>query len=49
MAAEGHRCAFVRLMEFLVEAERVGDLRKIALGGDEHAGATLAEYRGAPG
>jgi len=44
MAAEGHRCAFVRLMELLVEAERVEDLREIALSGDERAAVTLAEY-----
>lgn len=44
MVDEGHRCAFVRLMELLVEAGRVGDLREIALGGDERAGVTLAEY-----
>src|SRR5438093_1017049 len=44
MVDEGHRCAFVRLMELLVDAERVEDLREIALGGDERAGVTLAEY-----
>lgn len=44
MVDEDHRCAFVRLMELLVEAGRVGDLREIALGGDERAGVTLAEY-----
>lgn len=44
MIAHGHRCAFVRLMQLLVAADRVADLRAMALAGDERAGATLAEY-----
>lgn len=44
MVHEGHRCAFVRLMGLLVEAGWVGSLREVALGGDERAGVTLAEY-----
>jgi hypothetical protein len=44
MVVRGHRCAFVRLMELLVEADRVDDLRAMALAGDERAGVTLAEY-----
>jgi hypothetical protein len=44
MADDGHRCAFVRLMELLVEAGRVEDLRAMALAGDDRAEVTLAEY-----
>lgn len=44
MVDDGHRCAFVRLMDLLVNADRVADLRELALAGDERAGVTLAEY-----
>jgi hypothetical protein len=44
MVDQGHRCAFVRLMQLLVAADRVADLRAMALAGDERAGVTLAEY-----
>lgn len=44
MADAGHRCAFVRLMELLVEADRVEALRAMAVAGDDRAGVTLAEY-----
>ncbi len=44
MVDEGHRCAFVRLLELLVDADRVEDLREMALAGDERAGVALAEY-----
>jgi len=44
MADAGHRCAFVRLMELLVDASRVDTLRAMAVAGDNRAGVTLAEY-----
>jgi hypothetical protein len=44
MIAHGHHCAFVRLTQLLVAAERVADLRAMAPAGDERAGVTLAEY-----
>lgn len=44
MAEAGHRCAFVRLMELLVDAGRVDALRAMAVAGDDRAGVTLAEY-----
>jgi hypothetical protein len=44
MADAGHRCAFVRLMELLVDAGRVETLRAMAVAGDDRAGVTLAEY-----
>jgi hypothetical protein len=44
MAADGHRCAFVRLMELLVELDRTEDLRNMALQGDGRADTTLMEY-----
>jgi hypothetical protein len=44
LAAVGHRCAFVRLMQLLVEQDRVDDLRQMALQGDGRAEVTLLEY-----
>jgi 8-oxo-dGTP pyrophosphatase MutT (NUDIX family) len=44
MAAEGHRCALVRLMRLLVDSNRVEDLRQIAVAGDDWATVTLYEY-----
>jgi hypothetical protein len=44
MADAGHRCAFIRLMELLVDAGRVDALRAMAVAGDDRAGVTLAEY-----
>ncbi|HEV7898060.1 MAG TPA: NUDIX domain-containing protein [Planosporangium sp.] len=44
MTAEGHRCAFVRLMRLLVASNRVEDLRQIAAAGDDRATFTLYEY-----
>ncbi|MGC9670470.1 NUDIX domain-containing protein [Planosporangium sp. 12N6] len=44
MAAEGHRCAFVRLMRLLIDTNRIEDLRQIAVAGDDRATVTLYEY-----
>jgi hypothetical protein len=44
MVDAGHRCAFVRPMELLVDAGRVEDLRAMAVAGEDRAGVTLAEY-----
>lgn len=40
----GDRCAFIRLIEIMVDADRVDDLRLLARGGDGRAATTLMEY-----
>lgn len=45
MVGQGHRCAFVRLMQPPVAGDRVADLREMALPGDQRAGVMLAKYR----
>ncbi|GAB2661630.1 hypothetical protein GCM10027088_45020 [Nocardia goodfellowii] len=40
----GDRCAFIRLIEIMVDADRVDDLRLLARGGDDRAATTLMEY-----
>ncbi|HEX5595264.1 MAG TPA: NUDIX domain-containing protein [Micromonosporaceae bacterium] len=44
MSADGHRCAFVRLMQLLVEKDDIAALRALAAGGDDRAAVTLREY-----
>ncbi|MFQ6396411.1 hypothetical protein ACLMAJ_23420 [Nocardia sp. KC 131] len=44
LAHDGDRCAFIRLIEIMVDADRVDDLRLLARGGDDRAFATLMEY-----
>ncbi|MEV4125747.1 hypothetical protein [Nocardia sp. NPDC049707] len=41
---DGDRCAFIRLIEIMVDADRVDDLRLLARGGDDRALTTLMEY-----
>ena len=41
--ADGDRCAFVTLMEVLVDHDRIDDLRALAVAGDDRALATLME------
>lgn len=41
---QGNRCAFIRLIEILVDADRVDDLRRLARDGDGRAFTTLMEY-----
>ncbi|RKT83942.1 hypothetical protein SAMN05421805_11284 [Saccharopolyspora antimicrobica] len=41
--ADGDRCAFVRLIEVMVDGDRIDDLRALARGGDDRAFATLME------
>ena len=43
LADAGDRCAFVALMELLVDADRIDDLRALADAGDGRALATLME------
>lgn len=42
--ANGDRCAFVRLIEIMVDADRLDDLRFLARGGDDRAFTTLMEH-----
>lgn len=42
-AQEGDRCAFVALVEILVDEDRTDDLRALADGGDDRARTTLLE------
>ena len=41
---DGDRCAFTRLIEIMVDGDRVDDLRLLARDGDGRAFATLMEY-----
>ncbi|MBF6351898.1 MULTISPECIES: hypothetical protein [Nocardia] len=41
---DGDRCAFIRLIEMLVDSDRVDDLRLLARRGDDRAFTTLMEY-----
>ncbi|MFI6369199.1 hypothetical protein ACIBG0_41630 [Nocardia sp. NPDC050630] len=44
LAYDGDRCAFIRVIEIMVDADRVDDLRLLAHDGDDRAFATLMEY-----
>ncbi|GAA1614727.1 hypothetical protein GCM10009679_18910 [Saccharothrix algeriensis] len=44
MANDGHRCAFVRLMQWYVDGDRVDELHAIAAAGDDRATVTLYQY-----
>ena len=40
---DGDRCAFIALIEILVDENRTAELRAMAEAGDSRAGVTLAE------
>lgn len=44
LADDGHRCAFVRLMQLYVDGDRVDDLHAMAGAGDDRATVTLYQY-----
>jgi hypothetical protein len=44
LAHDGDRCAFIRLIEIMVDADRIDDLRLLARDGDGRASTTLMEY-----
>lgn len=44
LAGAGDRCAFIRLIEIMVDGDRIEDLRVLARAGDGRAFSTLMEY-----